>query len=259
MNGLRARSNRRTRVNRIPDHVRDSTAFSSWRSSPCCRPNSSLSGPLLPEVVGSLAQRMGYLPVTFNLDGDDRSDPRGVGRRGARRPGAPAGAARALSALRMFVSTTTMTGQQVAREQPPGRHAVSFPVRPRLVVEPHPAARQAAALHHDGDGDVAEPAACLPARRASRRCWSTAGFVALYPRYRLARRFFRRVLADVDRCCMQSEESARRDHRHRRATASGSTVTGSSSSTRSRSRRRRVPVAATTACCAISASRRSGR
>jgi 3-deoxy-D-manno-octulosonic-acid transferase len=31
-----------------------------------------------------------------------------------------------------------------------------------------------------------------------------------FPRYRLARRFFRRVLADVDRFCMQSEESARR-------------------------------------------------
>jgi 3-deoxy-D-manno-octulosonic-acid transferase len=31
-----------------------------------------------------------------------------------------------------------------------------------------------------------------------------------YPRYRLARWFFRRVLADVDRFCMQSEESARR-------------------------------------------------
>ncbi|MBI4484955.1 MAG: 3-deoxy-D-manno-octulosonic acid transferase, partial [Acidobacteria bacterium] len=31
-----------------------------------------------------------------------------------------------------------------------------------------------------------------------------------YPRYRLVRGFFRRVLADVDRFCMQSEESARR-------------------------------------------------
>jgi 3-deoxy-D-manno-octulosonic-acid transferase len=31
-----------------------------------------------------------------------------------------------------------------------------------------------------------------------------------YPRYRLIRPFFRRVLADVDRFCMQSEESARR-------------------------------------------------
>ena len=31
-----------------------------------------------------------------------------------------------------------------------------------------------------------------------------------YPRYRLARAFFRRVLADVDRFCMQSDESARR-------------------------------------------------
>ncbi len=31
-----------------------------------------------------------------------------------------------------------------------------------------------------------------------------------YPRYRLARPFFRRVLANVDRFCMQGEESARR-------------------------------------------------
>src|SRR5438874_18524 len=31
-----------------------------------------------------------------------------------------------------------------------------------------------------------------------------------YPRYRLIRPFFRRVLDDVDRFCMQSEESARR-------------------------------------------------
>src|SRR2546429_4272217 len=31
-----------------------------------------------------------------------------------------------------------------------------------------------------------------------------------YPRYRLARPFFRRVLANVDRFCMQSDESARR-------------------------------------------------
>jgi len=31
-----------------------------------------------------------------------------------------------------------------------------------------------------------------------------------YPRYMMARSFFRRVLADVDKFCMQSEESARR-------------------------------------------------
>src|SRR6185369_9784745 len=31
-----------------------------------------------------------------------------------------------------------------------------------------------------------------------------------YPRYKLIRPFFRRVLADIDRFCMQSEESARR-------------------------------------------------
>src|SRR5262249_35667507 len=31
-----------------------------------------------------------------------------------------------------------------------------------------------------------------------------------YPRYRIVRPFFRRVLADIDRFCMQSDESARR-------------------------------------------------
>ena len=31
-----------------------------------------------------------------------------------------------------------------------------------------------------------------------------------YPRYKLVRPFFRRVLQDVDRFCMQSDESARR-------------------------------------------------
>ena len=31
-----------------------------------------------------------------------------------------------------------------------------------------------------------------------------------YARYRMVRPFFRRVLADVDRFCMQSEEAARR-------------------------------------------------
>ena len=31
-----------------------------------------------------------------------------------------------------------------------------------------------------------------------------------YPRYKLVRPFFRRVLDDIDRFCMQSDESARR-------------------------------------------------
>ena len=42
-----------------------------------------------------------------------------------------------------------------------------------------------------------------------------------YPRYRLIRPFFRRVLADVDRFCMQSEESARRLVRPRRRCRDG--------------------------------------
>ena len=43
-----------------------------------------------------------------------------------------------------------------------------------------------------------------------------------YPRYRLVRPLFRRVLADIDRFCVQSERSARR------LIALGADATGSS-------------------------------
>jgi 3-deoxy-D-manno-octulosonic-acid transferase len=49
-------------------------------------------------------------------------------------------------------------------------------------------------------------------RRANVRTMLVNGRISSrsYPRYRLVRWFFRRVLQDVDRFCMQSEESARR-------------------------------------------------
>jgi 3-deoxy-D-manno-octulosonic-acid transferase len=68
------------------------------------------------KYVASLPQRLGYLPVSFNLDGDRVDlDSRRVGGRGAHRARAAARAAERYPRLRIFLSTTTMTGQQVAR------------------------------------------------------------------------------------------------------------------------------------------------
>ena len=101
-----------------------------------------------------------------------------------------------------------------------------------------------------------------------------------YPRYRLARFFFRRVLADVDRFCMQSDESARRvidiGAPRDRVTVTGSlkfdsldfgpvTVREADGCVRrrrlpaGRDRARRARCAAARVCSAISASIRRGR
>src|SRR5580765_8684169 len=77
------------------------------------------------KYIGSLGQRMGYLPVSFNLDGDDSIWIHAVSV-------GEALTARALIAdlrerypgLRVFLSTTTLTGQQVARTRLQGVDAV---------------------------------------------------------------------------------------------------------------------------------------
>ena len=164
------------------------------------------------KYIGSLAQRMGYLPVSFNLDGDDSIWIHAVSV-------GEALTARALVAelkerypgLRIFLSTTTLTGQQIARTRLQDVDAVFFfpfdwppfvnrtlkLVRPRLFI-------------------MMETEIWPNLLRACRRLGVKTVLVngrissRSYPRYRLARPFFRRVLADVDRFCMQSEESARR-------------------------------------------------
>src|SRR5436305_9717834 len=68
------------------------------------------------KYVGSLTQRLGYLPISFNVDGDESIWIHAVSV-------GEALTARALAAdlkaryprLRLFVSTTTIAGQQVAR------------------------------------------------------------------------------------------------------------------------------------------------
>ena len=113
--------------------------------------------------------------------------------------------------LRLFLSTTTMTGQDIARTNLQHVDEVFyFPldfgfivnrtlrrVKPRLfiMIETEIWPNLLRACARTGVKTM------LVNGRISRRA---------YPRYRLARPFFRRVLRHVDRFCMQSEESGRR-------------------------------------------------
>ena len=79
------------------------------------------------KYIGNLAQRMGYLPVSFNLDGDESIWIHAVSV-------GEALTARALIAdlrdrypgFRIFLSTTTLTGQQIARSRIQDVDAVFF-------------------------------------------------------------------------------------------------------------------------------------
>jgi len=164
------------------------------------------------KYVGSLRQRLGYLPISFNLDGEDSIwiHAVSVGEVLTARALLPQLRER-YPRLRLFLSTTTMTGQQIARNSLQYVDEVFyFPfdlgvivnrtlrlVRPRLFImmETEIWPNLLRACHRAGVRTV------LVNGRISSRS---------YPRYRLARPFFRRVLTNVDRFCMQGEESARR-------------------------------------------------
>src|SRR3984957_10643474 len=164
------------------------------------------------KYIGSLRQRLGYLPVALNVDGEESIWIHAVSV-------GEALTARALAAdlkaryprLRLFLSTTTIAGQQVARSSLQHVDAVFyFPfdwafivrrtlniVKPRLFImmETEIWPNLLRLCRARGVKSVV-----INGRISSRS----------YPRYRSIRPFFRRVLADVDRFCMQSEESARR-------------------------------------------------
>ena len=163
--------------------------------------------------IGSLRERLGYLPISFNLDGEESIWIHAVSV-------GEALTARALAAdlksryprLRLFLSTTTISGQQVARASL-GRvvDAVfyfpldwAFIVRRTLnLVKPR--------LFITIETEI-WPNLLRECRRRGVKTAVINGRISArsYPRYRLIRPFFRRVLSDVDRFCMQSEESARR-------------------------------------------------
>ncbi|MCC7418256.1 MAG: 3-deoxy-D-manno-octulosonic acid transferase [Acidobacteria bacterium] len=164
------------------------------------------------KYVGSLRQRLGYLPITFNVDGEESIWIHAVSV-------GEALTARALAAdlkaqyprLRLFLSTTTIAGQQVARRNLQDVDAVfyfpfdwTFIVRRTLsLVKPR--------LFIMMETEI-WPNLLRECRARGIRTIVINGRISSrsYPRYRLIRGFFRRVLADVDRFCMQSEESARR-------------------------------------------------
>ncbi len=164
------------------------------------------------KYVNSLTQRLGYLPVSFNLDADESIwiHAVSVGEVLTARALLPELRER-YPRLRLFLSTTTMTGQQIARNNLQYVDEVFyFPfdigfivqrmlrlVKPRLFImmETEIWPNLLRACHRAGVKTM------LVNGRISSRS---------YPRYRLARPFFRRVLRHVDRFCMQSEESARR-------------------------------------------------
>src|SRR5512138_616455 len=164
------------------------------------------------KYVGSFGQRLGYLPVSFNLDGDESIwiHAVSVGEVLTARAILPQLRDR-YPKLKLFLSTTTITGQQIARNNLQYVDEVFyFPfdlrfivnrtlrlVRPRLFIMME---------------TEIWPNLLRACRRAGVRTVLVNGRISSrsYPRYRLARPFFRRVLANVDRFCMQGEESARR-------------------------------------------------
>ena len=164
------------------------------------------------KYVVNLRQRLGYLPVSFNLDADESIwiHAVSVGEVLTARALLPELRER-YPRLRIFLSTTTITGQQIARNNLQYVDEVFyFPfdlqfivrrtlrlVRPRLflIMETEIWPNLMRACQKAGVKTV-----LINGRISSRS----------YPRYRMTRWFFRDVLANVDRFCMQSEESARR-------------------------------------------------
>src|SRR6476620_9460593 len=164
------------------------------------------------KYIGSLRQRLGYLPISFNLDGAESIwiHAVSVGEVLIARALLPELRER-YPKLRLFLSTTTLTGQQIARNNLRFVDEVFyFPfdfafivnrilamVKPRLFImmETEIWPNLLRACRRDGVKTM------LVNGRISSRS---------YPRYRLAKPFFRRVLRHVDRFCMQSDESARR-------------------------------------------------
>jgi 3-deoxy-D-manno-octulosonic-acid transferase len=164
------------------------------------------------KYVGSLGQRLGYLPVSFNLDAEPSIwvHAVSVGEVLSVRP-VVAELRRRYPALRVFLSTTTMSGQQLARRSVTDVDGVfyfpfdwGFTVRRTLdIVKPR--------LFVMVEKEI-WPNLLRECGRRAIRTVVVSGRVSRrsFPRYRLVRPFFRRVLADVDRFCVQGEETASR-------------------------------------------------
>ena len=164
------------------------------------------------KYVGSLGQRMGYLPVSFNMDGDESIwiHAVSVGEVLTARP-LISELKKRYPKLRMFLSTTTMAGQQLARRNIQDVDAVFyFPfdfgfvvrrtldlVRPKLFIMMETEIWPNLLRECRARG---VKTAVVNGRLSARS----------FPRYRLIKPMMRRVLDHIDRFLVQSEESARR-------------------------------------------------
>jgi 3-deoxy-D-manno-octulosonic-acid transferase len=164
------------------------------------------------KYVGSIGQRLGYLPISFNLDGDESIwvHAVSVGEVLSARPLISELRAR-YPKLRLFLSTTTLTGQKLARGSVSDVDAVFyFPfdwaftarrtlnvVRPRLFVMIE---------------TEIWPNLLRECRRRRIKTVMVNGRISYrsFPRYRMIRPFIKRVLGDIDRFCVQGNETSRR-------------------------------------------------
>ena len=164
------------------------------------------------KYVGSIEQRLGYLPISFNLDGDESIwvHAVSVGEVLSARPLISELRAR-YPKLRLFLSTTTLTGQELARRSVSDVDAVFyFPfdwaftarrtlnvVRPRLFVMIE---------------TEIWPNLLRECRRRRIKTVMVNGRISYrsFPRYRMIRPFIKRVLGDIDRFCVQGDETSRR-------------------------------------------------
>ena len=120
------------------------------------------------KYVGSLRQRLGYLPITLNVDGDESIWIHAVSV-------GEALTARALIAdlqdalpAAASVSVDDDDRRAAGRPEEPaaGRRHLLLSVRLGLHRAPHARHREAAPVRDDGNRDLAEPAAPLPRARA---------------------------------------------------------------------------------------------
>jgi 3-deoxy-D-manno-octulosonic-acid transferase len=164
------------------------------------------------KYVDSLGQRLGYLPVALNLDGEASIwiHAVSVGEVLSTRPVLEELRKRYPS-LRLFLSTTTRSGQQIAQRSITDVDGIfffpfdwPFTVRRTLsIVRPK--------LFVMVENEI-WPTMLRECRRRGVKTIVINGRISArsFPRYRLIRPFFKRVLADIDRFCVQGEETASR-------------------------------------------------
>ena len=164
------------------------------------------------KYAGSLPERLGFLPVSLNLDREPSIWIHAVSVGEALTARAIASDLKArYPHLRLFISTPTMTGQQVAKRSFQAADGVFFfPIDLAIIV------RRVLEIVRPRLFVMMEtelwPNLLRECRARGVKTVVINGRISArsFPRYRLVRPLFRRVLTLVDRFCVQGEETAGR-------------------------------------------------